>query len=1302
MIILKHLTVERFRLLRELNVHFPQRGSILIQGPNESGKSALLESIYFALYGDPLASARGKRSLDDLISYGATSATVTLSLAIGATDLTVTRTIERGKGQSVCLLVHRLGLPEEEPITRLDAANERIVSELGWMDGEALRNSCLIEQKGLERLEQLGGVEREATVRKLLGVENMTRLAAQFQVTPDNELLLKECKERLQLAEIQARIPQLGQQLDDIEAALDAVKAAEDLAEVVQQEADITEQEQELARNKTRRGELKSNQNRVQQLKKADSTLTEIIAAYDGIAEARQQIPELEKQIVDLERREREELPALEKLVGELSDLLRSFGTLQRMSNDLLVAVDSIKDLEQELKQHDEVKDDLRNLEDQVEHARERLQQAKQGLHELEERRRAGRPQLEARLQRLQLLAERLSTLRQLEEQTVRRLEGKGQAEENLVQIQKTRRELLETEHELELVEVEAKQAQQQADGLEKRWRQLAIRRQIDEWYRLEGQAQGLAQAEQHVRMAYQHQEKLNLTAMEARSAVNRYKGFLAGCIALFVISFGVAAYSVLQGTTVSFVVAGVAAIAAVLLIIGAALSFQSFNKASAEAKEADRLVQDAISKVGMMVTARETAMRMAGSGEARQHIEHEIRSLGGVVPRSLEEAQTILQQTRDNNESLAEMQQQSKVKREEASAARNQLNVTMEAVAQQRKKLSQLEELRRREDWDNIDENLENDQAALERMNQEITVLAGQEGLPLPSINERVQGNPALGITTSGLHDISTVGIPELEDLVDGTVRATEREMATLDGKLDMVDDLVAQVKIHQDALDVLLARQKVIEEREERYKTTSPAQQIERTREQQVILRQALQSLQDSLRQRVRPLGVPFGQAAISSAEMSARKQLEELQISLGNKFMLQEKVANYTVQLRELQEALAEHYKQLAKFSNTLGSWIVPPKPFAEALVALRHRCQNEIEAANESAIVKELENLKNQEGAARARIELCRQEIEEAQDRINALLEARKRPAPKSYTAEDIVAVWPLFGEYTVLDREHLEDERVELERELEELEQRELAMSAELQTGDAPLNLAQTRTRMEQQERLYQTKKRGGQMLMAVGERILQKMLPRTERAMQQILPLLTSGRYHDVHLLTDKEEGAVSGGAFQIQVWDSAAGEYVFSDALSAGTAAQLSLALRLAFAIATLPRELNAAPGFIFLDEPLSSFDRGRAHALVDVVSGDALSQHFEQILLISHSNAFDPTMFPYHLYLDNGLVVESNLPVVPSNGATLNNPITPAVLDIPVASVNSGPLVDNDEDAENSGATMLRMPAVSVVKKE
>jgi DNA repair exonuclease SbcCD ATPase subunit len=165
-----------------------------------------------------------------------------------------------------------------------------------------------------------------------------------------------------------------------------------------------------------------------------------------------------------------------------------------------------------------------------------------------------------------------------------------------------------------------------------------------------------------------------------------------------------------------------------------------------------------------------------------------------------------------------------------------------------------------------------------------------------------------------------------------------------------------------------------------------------------------------------------------------------------------------------------------------------------------------------------------------------------------------------------------------------------------------------------------------------------------------------------------LLPLLTRGRYHDVSLSTEPEEGVASGGAFQLSVWEPAAAEYISQSDLSGGTADQISLTLRLAFAIASLPRELSAAPGFLLLDEPLSLASPDRMQALVDLVTGHLLSQHFEQAFFISHSNAFEPAMFPYHLYIDNGVVMESNLPPAStqslfeapdnSNGAALSTP--------------------------------------------
>src|SRR5207245_2311275 len=153
--------------------------------------------------------------------------------------------------------------------------------------------------------------------------------------------------------------------------------------------------------------------------------------------------------------------------------------------------------------------------------------------------------------------------------------------------------------------------------------------------------------------------------------------------------------------------------------------------------------------------------------------------------------------------------------------------------------------------------------------------------------------------------------------------------------------------------------------------------------------------------------------------------------------------------------------------------------------------------------------------------------------------------------------------------------------------------------------------------------------------------------PRTEYYIQQLLPVLTRGRYHDVRLTTEEEEGAISGGAFQLSIWEASAGEYIANSSLSGGTADQISLALRLAFAIAALPRELGAAPGFLLLDEPFSSFSRDRVQALVKIVTGDMLGQHFEQILFISHDSAFDSALFPYHIHVDDGVIVESNLPV-------------------------------------------------------
>ena len=539
MIILKHFIAEHFRLLRRIDIHFPQRGSILIKGPNEAGKSTLFEGIYFALYGEALStneSKRGSANLDELISYGEKIATVTLTVAVGATELTVTRAIERGRGQRASLVVRRLGMPEESPVTNLASVNQRVVRELGQIDSATLRNSCLIEQKGLGRLERLTGVERETTLRRLLGLEKFTRLAEQFKLTDADEVALHGSVEHLKLAELQSRIPEVSAQLGETEAALDAVAVAESLAEIDQQETEIVEQQGALEQLEIQRNEIKGRQSRIKQLKKANETLGEIIVAYDSIAEAQSEIPDLERQITELERREREELPSLEQRVRELSELAKSFGTLEHMAADLLVVVNTIKELGQEVREHEHIQETLTDLDGQIAHAHLLVDESTQSQNEVEEQNRSGKPKLEARLQRLRALSEKLRALQQAEMQRLQTLSQNDRAEENGLALRRVWRELQDTEKELELVERDARQVQQRADSVEQRWRKINIRRQLVEWQRLKGLSQGLADAEQHLQAAHMRQEKLTIAEGEVKNQKLRAMGIFAVVCVLFAV----------------------------------------------------------------------------------------------------------------------------------------------------------------------------------------------------------------------------------------------------------------------------------------------------------------------------------------------------------------------------------------------------------------------------------------------------------------------------------------------------------------------------------------------------------------------------------------------------------------------------------------------------------------------------------------------------------------------------------------------------------------------------------------------
>jgi exonuclease SbcC len=107
---------------------------------------------------------------------------------------------------------------------------------------------------------------------------------------------------------------------------------------------------------------------------------------------------------------------------------------------------------------------------------------------------------------------------------------------------------------------------------------------------------------------------------------------------------------------------------------------------------------------------------------------------------------------------------------------------------------------------------------------------------------------------------------------------------------------------------------------------------------------------------------------------------------------------------------------------------------------------------------------------------------------------------------------------------------------------------------------------------------------------------------------------------------------------YRIEVYDRVARRWRGKGVFSGATQDQFSLALRLAFALSTIPSSRGARPGFIFLDEPLSGFDSERRDGLLNLLKGE-LSKYFDQIIVVSHLESLREE-FPEQIQLEAGQV--------------------------------------------------------------
>lgn len=1031
MIKLERLHVESFKRLSGIDLSFPARCCVLIEGQNEAGKSSLFESIYFALYGDALVKRGGGRGqIASAVCHGVSEAFVALTISIGDTQLEIQRSIFRRRSNTAQLVITYPGR-EPETVSSLSAVNSRLIEEMNGLDGEALLNSCFVEQKRLDKLEGSDRAKREQVLLKLLDMERLTDLTNVFKWRHGDGRELDIAKDKLRLVQAAGERSQAKERLTQVEHHLKLVAIHLAFNEIDQHREIIQKQSVEQENQEAEANRLDKQLSYLSNLRSAESALVAIQNHLNTISNYRAEVQRLQEALNDLDRLEHEELP------NKKADL-KTLGTLGN----------EIKEIKE----------------------------------------------LETDQQQAQAAIKRLSNILDLADQ------------------------LEEPKSELESLPKEEQVAQDRTKNAENRLKVVRKIEALQRWMTANRAGLALADAEKLISDA--QEQTVNVRRRkEALTEEQKSSKAVPVAIALLLIGLTTGGLAILFQFTPLWVMAVVSIIAGVAVGMRSVRQRQNvkthLETCNRELQEYDRVVSEQERRKKTVMEQRPPALETC---------ELQLNELQAQIPKSEEEAEKAILEL----EGEYELQEYD-------------IDVLVQDVTETKGKLSTLTERR----------------TALEKQ-----------------VN-KLQSEIDSALNEAGLIDIDAVSSQV------GTLKEQmqTREIKGLEKWAAIADDL-------------------------ERFKL-------------------------------LREIGPSLNSIAGQIGELGSK--VRELEARIQERSSLKSQREGWRTRIAGLEQEIQNRREELAGLSEQVGDPIIVPdnEMVPRALTNIRIALQQ----LDETQLKREYNQAQRDAANAQATIQQSTDTIASAQDKIRQSLMQMELPVPDELTRETIANLDPEFDKLSVDHKTILDKKRYELIGMLRSREDEVKQLENKLHIRFQELDEAYCQSEVEKLEQRKLVCSKARPIIDAVRERMLSQVLPGTIAHMQLLLPLLTAGRYHHAELDPTN---------YKIRVWDARAGEqgeYVEKDFFSGGTQDQFSLALRLGFALAALPQELGTSPGFIFLDEPLSAFDRQRTTALIKILTEGEVAQRFDQIFLIAHDRTFEKHPFPYHIRLENGQIVENNL---------------------------------------------------------
>ncbi len=353
--IIKSIKMENFISHQETEFPFPV-GVLVIVGENGSGKSSIIDAIFYSLCG---VQVRGD-TVDDLIREGTKKARVNLLFEHNGIAYEIERVREKDVNPYALLkkngsVVARKQTPVSEEITRI----------LG-MDKEVIINSVFIRQGEITKLIDGTPSERKKTIAKLIGIEKLEKCYDKMRNVIDyfdkqlNDFDIINTKlqgEQESKTELDSEIEEITREIknikEDIVVAEDTFKKAED--------------EKTLWENKRKKHqELKNKKiKKEEQILSTTEKINNLTTQVNDAKKAREKVAELEPQIRNIE--------ILERYIDNLRNKTHINETLERLHKEFekvdqwLTILNTNKD---KVKEFNEINESLSQKEDEIENLR--------------------------------------------------------------------------------------------------------------------------------------------------------------------------------------------------------------------------------------------------------------------------------------------------------------------------------------------------------------------------------------------------------------------------------------------------------------------------------------------------------------------------------------------------------------------------------------------------------------------------------------------------------------------------------------------------------------------------------------------------------------------------------------------------------------------------------------------------------------------------------------------------------------------------------------------------------------------